>query len=331
MPCRTEAYVRKRKVAVVTNPNAGKNTPRAGLGKVIASILTTPYWTYNTETLGALQGAAQQIRHDRPDILVIAGGDGTIHHTLTSVLKAHESAPGAPLPQILIIPIGTMNTVATSLGLTRHPAVRLAELVATKIRENRPLDHVHLNPLKVNDEYGFLYGSGLVVNFLEKYYEDREQRGPKRAVKVILGALGNEIVSAITFRKPTHGLMKPVHAKIALPGGHEPPVAPLMTHTAILVGAVDQIGMGCKGLPDARTHPGKFMLRSTNLSFWGLMANVGPLWAGFPLTSSTFDATTDRLTIEYEEPTVVQLDGDLKPARAVDVIESGPTVPFVTG
>jgi len=40
------ADVNKKTVAVVTNPNAGKNTPRAGLGKVIASILATPRWTY---------------------------------------------------------------------------------------------------------------------------------------------------------------------------------------------------------------------------------------------------------------------------------------------
>ena len=322
--------MRRRKVAVVTNPNAGKNTPRAGLGKVIASILTTPYWTYSPETLAALDGAAQLLRRDRPDILVIAGGDGSVHQTLSKVLREHERSPGAPLPQILIIPIGTMNTVATTIGLTRHPAVKLAELVAAKIRENLPLDHVHLNPLRVNDEYGFLYGSGLVVNFLQKYYEDREQRGPKRALKVILGALGNEIVSKLTFRKSTHGLLRPVHAKITLPDGYETPVAPDMTHTAIMCAAVDQIGMGCRGMPDARSKPGNFMLRSMQLNFWGLMASVGPLWAGMPLPK-TFDAVVPHLTIEYHEPTVTQLDGDLKPPTMRDVISSGPALSFITG
>jgi diacylglycerol kinase family enzyme len=69
--------VEKKMVAVVTNPNAGKNTPRAGLGKVIASILATPHWTYNPETLIALEETAKELRHDRPDIIVIAGGDGS--------------------------------------------------------------------------------------------------------------------------------------------------------------------------------------------------------------------------------------------------------------
>jgi hypothetical protein len=48
-----------------------------------------------------------------------------------------------------------MNNLATTIGLTRHPAVKLAELLAAKIRENRPLDITHVSPLKINDEYGF--------------------------------------------------------------------------------------------------------------------------------------------------------------------------------
>jgi len=70
-----------------------------------------------------------------------------------------------------------MNNLATTLGLTKHPAVKLAELIAVKIREKLPLDVTPLNPLKINDEFGFLYGTGLPVNFLQKYYEDRKHRG----------------------------------------------------------------------------------------------------------------------------------------------------------
>ena len=320
----------KKKVAVVTNPNAGKNTPRAGLGKVIASILATPRWTYNPETLSALEGTAKQLSHDRPDILVIAGGDGSVHQTLSKVLLEHEHSPDAPLPQILIIPIGTMNNLATTIGLTRHPAVKLAELLAAKIRENRPLDVTHLNPLKINDEYGFLYGTGLPVNFLQKYYEDPKKRGAKRAIKVILATLVNEIAALVTFRKSKQILTRPVHAKITLPDGNDPPVAPFMTHTGILCASIDQVGLGCRAMPDARSKPGCFMLRSTHLSFWGLAMRVGALWAGRPL-AATFDAVVPHLTIDYQEPTIANVDGDMKQPRTRDIITCGPTVSFITG
>ena len=320
----------EKKVAVVTNPKAGKNTPRAGLGKVISSILATPRWTYNPETLSALEGTAKQLSHDRPDILVIAGGDGTVHETLSKVLLEHEHSPAAPIPQILIIPIGTMNNLATTLGLTKDPAVKLAELIAAKIRDKRPLDVTPLNPLKINDEFGFLYGTGLPVNFLQKYYEDRKHRGPRRAIKVVLTTIGNEILSLLTFRKSKQILTRPVHATITLPEGNDPAVAPFTTHTGIICASIDDIGLGCRAMPKARSQPGCFMLRSTHLSFWGLVGSLGPLWAGLPLPA-TFDAVVPHLSIDYQEPTIATVDGDMKPPRTSDVIGCGPAVSFITG
>ena len=317
----------EKKVAVVTNPKAGKNTPRAGLGKVISSILATPRWTYNPETLSALEGTAKQLSHDRPDILVIAGGDGTVHETLSKVLLEHERSPAAPIPQILIIPIGTMNNLATTLGLTKHPAVKLAELIAAKIRDKRPLD---VTPLKINDEYGFLYGTGLPVNFLQKYYEDPKHRGPRRAIKVVLTTIGNEILSLLTFRKSKQILTRPVHATITLPEGNDPPVAPFTTHTGIICASIDDIGLGCRAMPKARSQPGCFMLRSTHLSFWGLVGSLGPLWAGLPLPA-TFDAVVPHLSIDYQEPTIATVDGDMKPPRTSDIIGCGPALSFITG
>ncbi len=306
------------------------NTPRAGLGRVIASILTTPHRIYSPESLTELDEVALQLSRHRPDILVVVGGDGTIHQTLSKVLREHECSPSTLLPQVLIIPVGTMNNIATAIGLTRHPAVKLARLVATKIRENRPLDVMHRNPLKINDEYGFIYGTGLPVNFLQKYYEDRKQRGPTRAIGVILATLGSEIGSLVTFKQSQQILTKPVQAQITFPGNDEPPAVPCRTHTAIMCATVDILGLGCRGMPEAASHPGCFMLRSTQLTFWGLAASLGALWAGLPLPA-TCDAVVPRAKIDYQEPTIATIDGDLKAPSTCDVIECGPTVSFITG
>ena len=72
------------------------------------------------------------------------------------------------------------------------------------------------------------------------------------------------------------------------------------------------------------------MLRSTHLSFWGFVASLGPLWVGLPLPA-TFDAVVPHLTIDYQEPAIATVDGDLKPPRICDTIASGPTVAFITG
>jgi hypothetical protein len=48
-----------------------------------------------------------------------------------------------------------------------------------------------------------------------------------------------------------------------------------------------------------------------------------PLWAGLPLPA-TFDAVVPYLTIDYQEPTIATVDGDMKPPRTNDVIGCGP-------
>lgn len=325
-----EVQMSNRKIAVVSNANAGKNTSRAGLGLVIGKILATPSYHYDTATLAELDEAAIELNRDRPDIVVIAGGDGTVKQTITRILSAHDATPGQKLPQFLIIPTGTMNVVGTVLGLTRYSAVKMAQKMRAQIQSGRPLDVAHLNPIRVNDEYGFLYGSGLPVNLLERYYEDKVVRGPRGGLRVILQALRNEIWSLLTFRKSKQLLTKPVHARITLADGHDPPVAPYMTHTALMCGAVDEVGLGCRALPDAMSKPGHFMLRSTQLSFWGCLASAGAAWAGLPL-ARTFDTVVPNLVIDYQEPTVTMLDGEMNAPTTRDVLTSGPTLSFVVG
>lgn len=319
-----------KSVAVVTNRTAGKDTPRAGLGRVVASILATPHWIYTPETLNELDETARQLGRDRPDILVIVGGDGTIHQTLSKLLREREGSPGTPLPQVLIIPVGTMNNIGAAIGVTRHRAVKLAKTVATKLRENHPLDVVHRNPLKINDEYGFLYGSGLPVNFLQKYYENHERRGPAQAINVILTTFGNELTSLLTLKTSKQVLTRPVRARITFPDNNEPPPTPFMTLTGIMCASIDHIGLGCRGMPEASSHPGRFMFRSTQLTFWGLAASIGALWAGLPLPA-TLDAVTSRVRIDYQEPTVATIDGDMKAPTTCDTIACGPTISFITG
>ena len=320
---------KRQKIALISNPHAGKNTPRAGLGKVIASILAEPRWTYTTETLGELRMAADFIKRDRPDILAFSGGDGTVMRTLTDICQSYERSPGMALPQILVIPTGTMNVVGTSLGLTRMSAETLASTIRAKIDANVPLDTARLSPMKVNDRYGFLYGAGLPINVLEQVYAS-EHRGPKRIAKIMVRAFWEELWALACFRKSPQILTKPVHAKIIFPNGYEPPVAPYMTHTAILAGSVDQVGLGCRALHDARSKPGCFMIRSTNLGYWGLSRRIGHLWAGLSFPA-IYDATVPYVDIEFEQPTDITIDGEIFKGRLHDRISCGPSLTFITG
>lgn len=324
---------RRKKVAYVSNPKAGRHTTRAGLGRVIGSILANlpQHQVFSTETLEQVEGAVREINDGGgTEILALDGGDGTLHVTLTRFLNGCDIGSGETLPSILYLPTGTMRIVASSLGLLRHRPDVLAKRVVRKIQEGSPLDYVHVHALRINGEYGFLYGAGVPVRYLERYYEGGDRLGPRRAAQVFLEVLKNEALGLLPCRKSGKILTKPIYGKITLPEGHDPPVAKFMEHTAVIVTSVEEIGLGCRAMPHARQRPGHFMVRSTQLSYWGLVSNIAQLWAGLPLMN-TFDAVVPRLIIRWEKPTVTQVDGEIKEPRMEDVIECGPALRFIVG
>jgi hypothetical protein len=97
-----------------------------------------------------------------------------------------------------------------------------------------------------------------------------------------------------------------------------------------MLGTIDQIGMGFRGLPDARSKPGHFMLRSTDLGFWGLLGASPALLMGTG-HPSFFDAVVPGVDIEYAQPTDVTLDGEICRGRTLDRIRCGPLLTFITG
>jgi len=162
---------RKKTIAFLHNPHSGKNTPRSGYGKILADIIATPRYTYDTSTLGELKLATREIHGLRPEIVGVCGGDGTLGLDITRLLREWSKTPGMPLPQLLYFPTGTRCVVGENLGLMSHSAEDLAKRIRYKIENNLPFDTAYLNPLKINDQYGFMYGTGLPAAAVKHYYD----------------------------------------------------------------------------------------------------------------------------------------------------------------
>lgn len=304
------------------------------MGKVIGSILArppNPNRIYSTQTLADLERAAAQIHRDQPDILALAGGDGTLHRAITALLVKRHGQSSTKIPEILLLATGTMNNVAATIGATRFSPVALAERVATKLREGLPFDYAHAYPLRVNDEYGFLYGAGMAVNLLERYYADRSTVGGMRGAVVLAEMFWDELLGLLPRRQPKQLLMKPVRATILLPRGHDARFADRELHNGIMVGSIDQVGLNCRALPDAMRVPGHFMVRSAQMTFWQVLNNIGRIWVGWSVPDLVLDATARTTIIEYATPTITQIDGELRPPTMRDVITCGPMLKFIIG
>ena len=110
---------------VLENPSAGRRGGRAFVEGVSRALLDAGHevTTYVGGEPGDLARHAATLEPDAFDVLLVAGGDGT----LRSVLNASERLPTWPVG---IIPVGTANLVARE---TRVLACRSPEALAAKL------------------------------------------------------------------------------------------------------------------------------------------------------------------------------------------------------
>jgi diacylglycerol kinase family enzyme len=344
------AHSRTLLIDYVTNGNAGRGTERQGLGANIARMLRQTAFdvrVHATSSLEELDHAARSIAQRRPDILAVDGGDGTLNVVFSRILREYVGLRQDELPLILYVPTGTMRLVGSSLGLTEQAPEELVDDVlrllssggrrvfgdktrVAKLGGDLPV--VRSNILRFTSdqhdtEYGFIWGAGIPVNFLELYYAE-ERRGHAGAGRVLFETMTDEIVSAILLSESQKLLTRPVHGRAILPDAGELFPRGRTTHTAIMASAVEEIGFGFKGMPLARSESGKFMVRATERSFFDLVAMAPMLALGTPVPGM-HDAVTDTVTVQWLEPTATTIDGEMRTPHLRDVISCGPELRFL--
>lgn len=164
---------------LLSNPLARTNWRSVGHDKLVA-LLPTPEASRETPNLDALEPALEALLFEHEiNVLVLNGGDGTIHQTLNAAIRVVDRAGAVvgkrvPLPLFLFVNGGGMNMLARVFGSRGHPVRTLAKFLA-KTRGGRfgtlPKRGVPL--LAVDDgvavRYGYIFGSELVFNALTMY------------------------------------------------------------------------------------------------------------------------------------------------------------------
>src|SRR5687767_13928987 len=105
-----------------------------GEGKVIAA-----------DSLEHLGDLVNQLAENPPSAIAVHGGDGTLHKSLSALVRAWR---GRPLPPIAVLRGGTMIVVVSSLGLAGRPEAVVADLAAAA-RSGRPLPVIERRCLRV--------------------------------------------------------------------------------------------------------------------------------------------------------------------------------------
>ncbi len=299
------------------------------MGATIGKILTTPDLVYCAGELHELRAAVRDALKSRVDIIAICSGDGLLSLTLTVLREEMKNLKIRTPPLIWHLPLGTMRVVADELDIKDMDVMTFAGYVAGQMRLGKDLKLRRLHPLNVNGRLGFVCGTAFLMNVLDLYYLE-EERGVKRVLEVGALTLADELRALLTLRKSRELLTKPVHARVTIPG-NDPLYCPHHEHTILMCGSVTQVGMGCKGLPDALAEPGKFMFRSSQMSFWQYVFNALPLVLGVRDLPNTFNAVTNELIVDFAEKTGYTVDGDLfDPVQRLHIRSDDP-FDFVVG
>ncbi len=121
-----------KKMMLLINPNAGRGSYRAALADMLQAFHRNSYVSTVFFTDGRGDATALAAAHGADfDRIVCVGGDGTLSETIAGLMQIRER------PELGYIPMGTVNDVASSLGLSRTPAVAAQTAAAGQAR---PLD-----------------------------------------------------------------------------------------------------------------------------------------------------------------------------------------------
>ncbi len=161
------------KVGVLSNPLSGAN--RKGLDhmeKVLAGYSQALH--HKVQTPADIKLALACFAEQQVDILVVNGGDGTVHGVLTALFN-HSSF--ASLPLLALLPGGTANMLAKDLGLKGSPEKAMRRLLgwastgdADPVIEQRAVLQV-LAPGLPEPLFGLFFGVGLICQGI-KFFHD---------------------------------------------------------------------------------------------------------------------------------------------------------------
>jgi diacylglycerol kinase (ATP) len=314
---RTATIARRRMIAVIVNPRSRANRRNPRIAAEFQAIVGDRGRVLAPKSIEELDAMAVELHRSPPAALAIHGGDGTLHKTVTSLGRVFGDDP---LPPIAILCGGTMNVVATSLSIRERPAVFLNALVEAD-RNGQPLETIRRRCLRIGDELGFLFGSGLPANFLAEYYAPTGY-GPGRAAWLLVRAF----FSALWHGPFVQKLFKRFEGSVRVDG------APLeqTAFVGLMAGTVREVGLGFKLVHRADDDPERFGVLAMHSAVLSLALDVWAVQRGRGISARrAFSAVASKLDVQSKNGAMsYTIDGDLYRTHEPVTISVGPPITF---
>lgn len=278
---------------IIVNPQA-KHGEANKLGPVIERLLVSvPHDTLVTENPGhAVELAAETSGYD---VVVAAGGDGTVHEVLNGLMRI----PAADRPALAILPTGSGNDTCHALGIPFDLA-EASMVLAGGARSS--FDVGMCNDLYFNNSFAAGLDAKVTAKAVE-YKVTKQRSGLWLYFTALMHVLAHDLV--------------PYHVRVGFDGAEPVPVDMLIT--AVTNGAT--YGGGFRITPDADPRDGRFdvcMIDPLTLqeALWRLPFVIAGKHTNMPIVHMSRHAS---VTIDADTPVPAQIDGEVLLENHYDV------------
>ncbi len=305
----------------MNNPTSRRNRRRPRLAQRLRARLGDDGEIADASTPDALARALERFQAAGVDVLGVNGGDGTLHYVLTQAVRLWK---GGALPRILVLPGGAMNTVARGTGVRGGPERALREVLIRR-RHGYPLRTADRNLLRISADggaptYGFIFGTGSIVSFLEAYYGTGRPSPAMAALLVLRG-----LASALVNGRFAASLTRRERLRVSTDGDEWPDGS----YLALAAATTPDIGFGFLAFARCLEQPGFFHAVGVTGSLPQLALSAPRIRLGKPWRRRLAqDEVSRSLVVEGDRPRFT-VDGDLYGAERSVSVETGPAVEIV--
>jgi diacylglycerol kinase (ATP) len=303
---------------ILVNPHARRLRQAPGLIGRIRALANGRARVHVTRSLDELAGAAAAIAERGSTRVILCGGDGTFMAGLTALDRACD---GGVLPELVLAPAGTVATVARNFGHTSGVVATVERVLMGPLPAaiERPTLRVSAEGRASVTHVGFMFGTGLVARFFDRYYEGGAA-GYAGAARIVARVFAGSFVADAYSRS----VLDPIPCTLSV----ENERLPARAYSLILASVVRDVGLHLHVTYRAAEDPDRPHLVASSLSPRRLGPQAPRVFLGRGLTGDGgYDGLVREFSVAFDGsaggPYV--LDGDIFHAREVGV-RAGPRI-----
>lgn len=311
-----------RPVVVVLNRNALRLREEGALLRALRRKDRLPPGShvFETHSLAELDETAREVRELEPATVVLAGGDGSLMAGLSALGRTYGAST---LPEIALVPGGTVCTVGRNFGVSGSPAAYTEHLYRGLESDTCTAHETDTLRVRGDDEHeriGFIFGFGLVSSFFEAYYGTNAggRPGLGKAARIVAEVFAGSFVGGALAKR----ILRPQPAEVSVNGERTHDRAYSLFVASVLI----DLGLHMHLTYRARERRGLFHAVGSALGPHALGPQMPLVIAGKKLLGRGLNALTDHVEVAFpSDRNGYVLDGELFSTSRVDV-RSGPVL-----